>query len=79
VQHYWQSHSWLLIFALWLILTAFVVRSRSIRLGIVMHVLTNSFGILATPVPCSPGRGLVARARACRLFKLVQTPSPRTT
>ena len=46
MQHYWQPYNWLLIFVLQLILTALVVRLRSVRLGIVMHVLTNSFGIL---------------------------------
>jgi membrane protease YdiL (CAAX protease family) len=48
VQHYWQPYNWLLIFALQLILTALVIRTRSIRFGIIMHVLANSFGILAT-------------------------------
>jgi len=48
VQHYWQPHNWVLIFVLQLILTALIVRLRSIRLGIVMHVLANSLGILAT-------------------------------
>jgi hypothetical protein len=48
VQHYWQPFNWLLIFTLQLISTALVVRSRSVRLGIVMHVLANSFGVLAT-------------------------------
>lgn len=47
-QHYWQPFNWLLIFTLQLILTGLVVRSRSIRLGIVMHVLANSFGVLTT-------------------------------
>jgi len=46
IQHYWQPYNWLLIFALQLIATALVVRLQSVRLGIVMHVLTNSFGIL---------------------------------
>lgn len=46
VQHYWQPYKWLLIFVLQLIATALVVRLQSVRLGIVMHVLTNSFGIL---------------------------------
>ena len=46
MQHYWQPYNWLLIFVLQLIATALVVRLRSVRLGIVMHVLTNSFGIL---------------------------------
>ncbi|SCG53204.1 CPBP family intramembrane glutamic endopeptidase [Micromonospora humi] len=50
VQHYWQPYNWALIFMLQLVLTALVIRSRSIRLGIVMHVLANSFGILATLV-----------------------------
>ena len=48
MQHYWQPYNWLLIFVLQLILTALVVRLRSVRLGIVMHVLTNCFGILIT-------------------------------
>jgi membrane protease YdiL (CAAX protease family) len=48
LQHYWQPYKWLLIFLLQLILTALVVRLRSVRLGIVMHVLANSFGILVT-------------------------------
>jgi hypothetical protein len=37
----------LLIFILQLVLTALIVRLRTIRLGIVMHALTSSFGILA--------------------------------
>lgn len=48
VQHYWQPYNWLLIFVLQLILTAFVMRSRSVRLGIVTHVLVNSVGVVAT-------------------------------
>jgi CAAX protease family protein len=48
LQHYWQPYNWLLIFVLQAILTTLVVRSRSIRLGIVMHCLTNSFGIVLT-------------------------------
>ena len=48
IQHYWQPYNWLLIFVLQVILTALIVRLRCVRLGIVMHVLTNSFGILAT-------------------------------
>lgn len=48
MQHYWQPYNWLLIFILQLILTALIVRLRSVRLGIVMHVLANSFGVLAT-------------------------------
>ena len=47
LQHYWQPWNWLLIFVLELILTTLVVRLRCLRLGIVMHILTNSFGILA--------------------------------
>src|SRR5262249_4986381 len=47
-QHYWQPYNWILIFGLQVILTALVIRSRSVRLGIVMHVLANSFGILLT-------------------------------
>jgi len=50
VQHYWQPFNWPLIFVLQVILTALVIYSRSIRLGIVMHVLTNCFGILLTLV-----------------------------
>lgn len=45
-QHYWQPFNWPLIFLLQLILTALIVRIRSVRLGIVMHVLTNSVGIV---------------------------------
>src|SRR5262245_13523640 len=48
MQHYWQPYNWLLIFALQVMLTAFVVRSRSLRLGVVMHVLANSLGVLGT-------------------------------
>jgi hypothetical protein len=48
VQHYWQPQNWLLIFALELILTSLVMRSRSVRFGIVMHVMANCFGILVT-------------------------------
>ena len=33
MQHYWQPYNWLLIFVLQLILTALVVRLRSVRLG----------------------------------------------
>jgi hypothetical protein len=47
LQHYWQPWNWLMIFVLQLILTVLVRRLHSVRLGIVMHVLTNSFGILA--------------------------------
>src|SRR6516164_3346691 len=50
LQHYWQPWNWLLIFGLELILTTLVVRLRCVRLGIVMHTLTNSFGILLTLV-----------------------------
>jgi len=46
LQHYWQPWNWLLIFVLELILTTLVVRLRCLRLGIVMHILANSFGIL---------------------------------
>jgi CAAX protease family protein len=49
-QHYWQPFNWPLIFCLQIILTTLVIRSRSIRLGIVMHVATNCFGILLTLV-----------------------------
>lgn len=48
VQHYWQPQNWVLIFVIQVVVTAFVVRSRSLRLGIVMHALANSFGILIT-------------------------------
>jgi len=48
VQHYWQPWNWLLIFVLQLLLSALVVRLRSYRLGIIMHVLVNCFGTLAT-------------------------------
>jgi len=48
LQHYWQPWNWLLIFVLELVLTTLVVRLRCLRLGIVMHILANSFGILAT-------------------------------
>lgn len=44
LQHYWQPWNWLLIFVGQLILTALIVRLRSIRLGIVMHVLANCLG-----------------------------------
>ena len=47
LQHYWEPWNWLLIFGLQLILTTLVVRLRCLRLGIVMHILTNSFSILA--------------------------------
>ena len=47
LQHYWQPWNWLPIFVLQLVLTALIVRLRCVRLGIVMHILTNSFGILA--------------------------------
>ena len=48
MQHYWEPWNWLLIFGLQLLLTTLVVRLRCLRLGIVMHVLTNSFGVLVT-------------------------------
>lgn len=47
-QHYWQPYNWLLIFVLELILTTLIVRLRCVRLGIVMHVLANCFGVLVT-------------------------------
>ena len=50
LQHYWEPWNWLVIFGLELILTILVVRLRCVRLGIVMHTLTNSFGILLTLV-----------------------------
>jgi hypothetical protein len=48
VQHYWQPHNWPLIFVLWLLITSLVVRSRSLRLGIVLHTMANCTGILLT-------------------------------
>jgi membrane protease YdiL (CAAX protease family) len=48
VQHYRQPHNWPLIFVPWLLITSLVVRSRSLRLGIVMHTLANCTGILLT-------------------------------
>src|SRR5215831_6935364 len=48
LQHYWQPWNWLLIFGLELILTTLVVRLRCVRLGIVMHILADSFGLLVT-------------------------------
>jgi hypothetical protein len=48
LQHYWEPWNWLLIFGLQLILTTLVVRLRCVRLGIVMHILTNSLPLLAT-------------------------------
>src|SRR6516225_10150500 len=50
MQHYWQPWNWLMIFGLELILTTLVVRLRCVRLGIVMHTLGNSFGLLVTLV-----------------------------
>jgi len=50
VQHYWQPYNWGLIFMVELLLITLVVHTRSVRLGIAMHVLANSFGILATLV-----------------------------
>lgn len=44
VQHFWQPYNWTLIFVLELVLTTAVVRTRSLRLGIVLHVLANTFG-----------------------------------
>lgn len=48
VQHYWQPYNWALIFVLWLLITSLVVRSRSLRLSIVLHTLANCTGILLT-------------------------------
>ena len=48
LQHYWQPWNWLMIFVLQLVLTALIVRLRCVRLGIVMHVLGNSLGLLIT-------------------------------
>jgi membrane protease YdiL (CAAX protease family) len=45
-QHYWQPYNWPLILVLELILTAVVVRLRRYRIGIALHVLANSVGIL---------------------------------
>ena len=39
-----------MIFGLELVLTTLVVRLRCVRLGIVMHILANSFGLLVTLV-----------------------------
>ena len=50
LQHYWQPWNWLLIFGLQLILTTLIVRLRCVRLGVVMHILANSFGLLVTLV-----------------------------
>ena len=50
LQHYWQPWNWLVIFGLQLILITLVVRLRCVRLGIVMHVLTNSLPLLVTLV-----------------------------
>ena len=50
LQHYWEPWNWLVIFGLQLILTTLVVRLRCVRLGIVMHVLGNSFDLLVTLV-----------------------------
>src|SRR5215472_418974 len=50
LQHYWEPWNWLLIFGLQLILTTLVVRLRCVRLGIVMHILTNSIPLLVTLV-----------------------------
>lgn len=50
VQHYWQPQNWLLIFVLELVLTTLVRKLNRVRLGIVMHVLVNSFGTLAALV-----------------------------
>lgn len=46
VQHYWQPFNWCLIFVLECILITLVLRARSVRLGIVMHMLANSFGTI---------------------------------
>ncbi|MEV6850630.1 CPBP family intramembrane glutamic endopeptidase [Actinoplanes sp. NPDC051411] len=51
VQHYWQPFNWPLILTLELILTTLVVRYGKLRLGIVMHCLANSVGILLTLIP----------------------------
>ena len=50
LQHYWRPWNWLVIFGLGLILTTLVVRLRCVRLGIVMHILADSFGLLVTLV-----------------------------
>lgn len=51
VQHYWQPQNWLLIFILQTLATGLVVRSRSFRLGIVFHTISNSLGILLGLIP----------------------------
>jgi hypothetical protein len=51
VQHYWQPYNWPLIFVLQLLVIALVLRLRSLRLGIVMHVLANCFGIVVSLLP----------------------------
>lgn len=50
LQHYWQPYNWLLIFLIQVILTTLVVRWRSLRLGIVMHIAANSVGTLVALV-----------------------------
>src|SRR5262249_44156187 len=48
LQHDWQPWNWLLIFVLELLLTTLFVRLPVLGLGIVMHILATSFGILIT-------------------------------
>lgn len=48
VEHLWQPFNWGLIFVLECMLIACVMRARSYRLGIVMHVIVNSFGAILT-------------------------------
>ncbi|GEM_PF-620645 len=48
IQHYWQPYNWGMIFVLECVLIACVMRARSFRLGIAMHVLVNTFGALLT-------------------------------
>ncbi|HEU4966511.1 MAG TPA: CPBP family intramembrane glutamic endopeptidase [Candidatus Saccharimonadales bacterium] len=48
VEHLWQPFNWGMIFVLECILIACVIRARSFRFGIAMHVLVNSFGALLT-------------------------------
>jgi len=48
VQHYWQPYNWPLIFGLQVVIVALVLRLRCLRLGVVMHVLANTFGAVLT-------------------------------
>lgn len=51
MQHYWQPQNWPLIFVLQLISTGVVVRLRCLRLGIVVHTLANTAGVLIVLIP----------------------------